>query len=84
MSQSRLIGMSEGLHSAVVSGRLVHPDHEVLNQHIADAVARSTPRGWLLDKSTDSAQIDAAVALAGAVARADQQKPQPQGLVGWV
>jgi phage terminase large subunit-like protein len=84
MSQPRLVAMSENLHSVVISRRLTHPDHLELNQHVANAVARQTRRGWLLDKSADAAQIDAVVALAGAVARADQPKPEPVRLIGWL
>jgi hypothetical protein len=36
----------------------------VLNAHVAAAVAKDTPRGWRLDKSDRSAQIDAVVAMA--------------------
>jgi hypothetical protein len=83
MSQSRLIAMSENLHSVIVSKRLTHPDHPGLNQHVADAIARQTARGWLLSKSADGVQIDAAIALAGAVARADQPQPEVK-LLGWL
>jgi phage terminase large subunit-like protein len=83
MSQPRLVAMSEGLHSAVVSKRLTHPGHPGLDRQIAAAVARQTPRGWLLDKSSDRDQIDAAVALAGAVMRA-QSQPEPVIQIGWI
>ena len=85
MSQSRLVAMSENLHGLVVSGRLTHPDHAGLNRQVANAVARQTPRGWRLDKAADSAQIDAVVALAGAVDRATQQSErQEPRLLGWL
>jgi hypothetical protein len=85
MSQSRLVAMSENLHSAVVSRRLTHPDHPGLNRQVAAAIARTTPRGWLLDKSSDAAQIDAVVALAGAVERAERQlERQEPKLLGWL
>lgn len=84
MSSTRLGQMSEGLHGAIVAGRLVHPDHPTLNQHVAAAVAKQTPRGWRLDKSTDAVQIDALIALAMAVSRAEQPAPEPARLLGWL
>lgn len=84
MSSTRMGQASEGLHSVIVSGRLVHPAHEVLDQHVANAVAKQTPRGWRLDKSADGVQIDAVVALMLAVERADQPAPEPTRLLGWL
>lgn len=84
MSSTRLGTMSEGLHSAVVSKRLVHPAHPDLDQHVASAIAKQGPRGWRLDKSSDAAQIDALIALAMAVDRADQPAPEPGRLLGWL
>ncbi len=78
-----MVPASEQLYSAIVEGRLTHPDHPTLNAHIAAAVAKGTPRGWRLDKSERSAQIDAAVALAMAVERADHHA-QPARLAGWI
>jgi hypothetical protein len=64
---------SEGLHAAVVEQRLTRPGHEAVNRHVAAADARQTGRGWRLDKMTRAAQIDAAIALAMAVERAQFQ-----------
>jgi hypothetical protein len=64
---------------------LTHPDDPGLNRQVADASERQTGRGWLLDKSSDGAQIDAAVALAGAVMRAEQrEKKREPRLLGWL
>ena len=85
MSSARMGAASENLHGAVVSKRLTHPDHPELNQHVANAVARSTPRGWRIDKSADGVQIDALVALMIATQRAEQgDDPQPVRLLGFV
>jgi phage terminase large subunit-like protein len=84
MSSTRLGQLSEGLHGTVVGGRLVHPSHPDLDRHVAAAVAKQTPRGWRLDKSTDGAQIDALIALAMAVSRAEQPAPEPARLLGWL
>jgi len=69
-SHARMVPASEGLHAAIVEQRLRHPGHPELDRHIANAVAKSTPRGWRLDKTREDVEIDAAVALAMAVDRA--------------
>jgi phage terminase large subunit-like protein len=84
MSSTRMGQASEGLHGVIVGGRLTHPDHPELNQHVANAIAKQTPRGWRLDKSGDAVQIDAVVALMIAVERADQPVPEPSRLLGWL
>jgi hypothetical protein len=50
---------------------------------VAAAVARDTPRGWRIDKPHGRAQIDALIALAMAVERAEQ-RPEPVRLLGWL
>jgi phage terminase large subunit-like protein len=39
----------------------------VLNQHIANAVQRSTRRGWRIDKPAEGVKIHGAIALVMAV-----------------
>ena len=82
MSASRMGQMSETLHSAIVSGRLTHPNHPILNRHAANAIAVEAPRGWRLAKPADDAPIDALVALGEAVERVEQrpQKREPRFL----
>ncbi len=75
---------SERLHAAIVEKRLRHPGDRDLDRHVAGAVAKQTGRGWRLDKSERSAQIDAVVALAMAVERAQAPKPEPPRLLGWL
>lgn len=82
-SHARMTAASEGLHAAVVERRLTHPDHPALNQHVAGAVAKQTGRGWRLEQSERSAQIDAVVALAMAVERATAPAPHVE-LLGWL
>jgi hypothetical protein len=50
---------------------------------VANAIAKDTPRGWRIDKPHGRAQIDALVALAMVVERAEQ-KPEPVRLIGWL
>jgi hypothetical protein len=40
------------------------------DRHVANALAKPTPRGWRLVKSAEAAQIDALIALAMAAERA--------------
>lgn len=82
-SHARMTAASEGLHAAIVERRLRHRGHAELDRHVAQAVARASGRGWRLDKSAHDVQIDAVVALAMAVERA-QYREAPAQLVGWV
>jgi phage terminase large subunit-like protein len=82
-SNVRMVPASERLYAAVIERRLTHPNDAVLNRHVATAVARSTPRGWRLDKAKSIHQIDAVVALAMAVERAEQRRA-PVELLGWL
>lgn len=79
----RMIPASEGLHRVIVERKLTHPGDPELDRHVAAAVAKQTPRGWRLDKLTKAAQIDGAVALAMAVARASVERPAPVRVLGW-
>ncbi|MGH2975837.1 MAG: terminase TerL endonuclease subunit, partial [Solirubrobacterales bacterium] len=82
-SMSRMVPASEKLYAAIIEGRLTHPDDPDLNAHVANAVAKQTPRGWRIDKSHPDDQIDAVVALAMAIDRAEQPVERTQ-LVGWL
>lgn len=83
-SDARMVQASEALYAAVVEGRLTHPDDPELNRHIAQCVARQTPRGPRLDKRKSRDQIDAAVALAMAIDRAAQPAEPEPVLLGWL
>jgi phage terminase large subunit-like protein len=83
-SHAGMTAASERLRSAVVEKRLRHRGEPELARHVAGAVARQTGRGWRLDKSERSAQVDAVIALAMCVERAQQPKPAPAKLLGWL
>ncbi len=53
-----------------------------LDRHVANAVAKPTPRGWRLVKSAEAVQIDAVVALA--MARAGERAGLPAEAAGWI
>jgi len=75
-SHARMTKASEGLHAAIVEQRLRHVGHPDLDRHIAAAVAKPTGRGWRLSKAGEDDQIDAAIALAMAVDRAQAPRPR--------
>ena len=60
-----------------------HPNDPQLNAHMATAVARHGRRGWRIDKANRADKIDAVVALAMALDRAEN-RPAPTRLVGWL
>jgi phage terminase large subunit-like protein len=80
---ARMIPASARLHAAVVEQRLTLPDDAELARHAADAVARHSRRGWRIDKPNARTNIDAVIALAMAVERAEH-RPDPVELLGWL
>lgn len=82
-SESRMTRCSEHLHRLVIEGRIRHAGHPTLDSHIANAIAKPTPRGWRLVKSGESAHIDSVIALAMAAEQAERQ-PAPVKLLGWL
>jgi phage terminase large subunit-like protein len=80
-TDSRMIPASKRLHDAIVEGRLRHPNHPLLNEHVAAAAARHGRRGWRLDRADQP--IDGVIALAMAVDRAEHRE-QPAKLLGWI
>jgi hypothetical protein len=54
-----------------------------LNAHVANAVAKDSPRGWRLEKRHRTASIDGVIALALAVERAEAKAPVAE-LLGWL
>lgn len=79
----RMVPASARLRSAIVERRLTLPDDPELARHAANAVQRHGRRGWRLDKPDRSSPIDAVIALAMALERAEQ-RPEPVELVGWI
>jgi hypothetical protein len=82
-SETRMTRCSEGLHRLIVEGRLRHPGVAELDRHVASAIAKPTPRGWRLIKSSEVVQIDAVIALAMAAERAEFTPPVVQ-ILGWI
>jgi phage terminase large subunit-like protein len=82
-SETRMTICSERLHGLIVEERLRDPGVAELDRHVANAVAKPTPRGWRLVKSAEGAQIDALIALAMAAERATRQRRAVK-LLGWL
>jgi len=82
-TDARMVPASAALHEVIVHGRITLPDHHELAEHAANAVQRHSRRGWRLDSPSRGANIDAIVALAMAVERAQRREPAAQ-LVGWL
>jgi hypothetical protein len=82
-SETRMTRCSENLHRLIIEGRLRHFAHPTLDAHVANAVAKPTPRGWRLVKSGENAHVDALVALAMAAERASQPVPAVK-FHGWL
>jgi phage terminase large subunit-like protein len=84
-SDSRMQPASERLHRAVVERRLVHDGDLVLASHVHAATAKQTRRGWRLHRP-GADPIDAAVALAIGLDRAEQPVPEiePVRMLGWL
>jgi phage terminase large subunit-like protein len=78
-----MVPASQRLYDAIAQGRLLHPDDERLNVHVANTVARHGRRGWRVDKPDARTPNDGVIALAMAFDRLENQ-PQPARLVGWL
>jgi hypothetical protein len=73
---------SDRLYLAIVEQRLTLPDNPELRAHAHAAIARHSRRGWRIDKSQRSDNIDGVVALAMAL-EAAEQKPTDFELLGY-
>ena len=80
---ARMIPASARLHAAITEQRITLPDDRELARHASEAIARHSRRGWRIDKPNPRANIDAVIALAMAVERAQEQRA-PVELVGWL
>jgi phage terminase large subunit-like protein len=79
----RMVPCSDRLYRAVVERKLTLPDDTELRAHAHAAIAKHSRRGWRLDKSQRSDNIDAIIALAMAV-EAAENKPAQFQLLGWL
>lgn len=71
-THSRMCPASQALYDAIMNRRIVHDGDPVLRLHAEAAVAKPTGRGWRLARVTGGRPMDAMIALAMAVYRADE------------
>lgn len=81
-SDQRMIPASQTFYDLIVSGQIAHNGDKVLARHVNNVTADQKPRGWRMSKPKGSGRmgrrIDAAIAAAMAVHRAQQPAPQVQ------
>jgi phage terminase large subunit-like protein len=76
---ARMGPASEQLLELVKARRLLHDGDPQMRQAITAAVAKRTPRGWVITKPKGSTKlVDLAVACAGAVSMAMLEAPKPR------
>lgn len=63
-NNARMVPASEGTYKAIHERTIAHNGDDVIKQHLENAVARDTGRGWRLDKQKSKAAMDAAITLA--------------------
>lgn len=66
-----------GLDELVVSNGLVHPDDELINDHVRNSTRLHTANVWVFDRRDSAGPIDATYAVAGAVHLARMLPPPP-------
>src|SRR4051812_16482355 len=82
-NDARMIPASARLHAAIVEQRVTLPADPEIARHAADTIARHSRRGWRIDKPRKEINIDAMIALAMVVDRAEH-KTAPVELLGWL
>jgi phage terminase large subunit-like protein len=83
-SDSRMLPASAALHRAIVEGRIHHPNHPKLNEHVAAAVAKHGRRGWRIDQAERGTPVDGVVAMAMAHEAATAPDPPKTQILGWL
>lgn len=82
-TDARMIPASDRLYRAIVEQRLTLPADPEFRAHASAAVAKHSRRGWRIDKTNRADNIDAIIALAMALERAEHEVPAVQ-LLGWL
>ena len=80
-TDSRMVPAAQTLYQLITEGKLVHDGNPILKRHVGNAVADRRPRGWRISKSSSRKKIDAAIACAIAVTRAQEPAPQVKASV---
>lgn len=75
-ADARMVPASQQAYQLICEGKLAHDGDPVLARHVLNVIADQRPRGWRMSKPKGSRKkIDAAIAMAIAVYRA--QAPSP-------
>ena len=82
-SIERMTSAIGNLYELIKGGKLTHDGDEPFAQQILNAVPRYNERGFTLAKSKSRGHIDAAVALALALDRAQRQTAEAEPMVAW-
>lgn len=74
-TDSRMVPAAQTLYQLITEGKVRHDGNPVLKRHIENAIADRRPRGWRISKGNSKRKIDAAIAAAIAVTRAQEPVP---------
>jgi phage terminase large subunit-like protein len=83
-SDSRMLPASAALRAAITEGRIHHPNHPKLNEHVAAAVAKHGRRGWRIDQAERGTPVDGVVAMAMALEAATAPEPPATQILGYL
>jgi phage terminase large subunit-like protein len=72
-----------GLYEAIMGKDITHEPDELFTTQVLNAVPRFNDRGFTLTKSKSRGHIDAAIALALALERAQRPTPASEPMVTW-
>ncbi len=82
-SVERMTPAIGNLYEIIKSGRLTHDGEEPFAHQILNAVPRLNERGFTLAKGKSRGRIDATIALALAIDRAQRSEPAREAFIGW-
>lgn len=75
-TDARMVPAAQTLYQLVTEKRLRHNGDPAFARHVGNAIADRRPRGWRLSKANPRRKIDAVIACAIAVMRAQEPAPQ--------
>lgn len=80
-TDARMVPAAQTLYQLVTEKRLRHNGDPAFARHVGNAIADRRPRGWRLSKANPRRKIDAVIACAIAVMRAQEPAPQRRASV---
>jgi phage terminase large subunit-like protein len=82
-SLERMTPAIGNLYELIRGNQITHDADEAFATQVLNAVARLNERGFTLAKGKSRGRIDATIALALALERAQRQEPNPEVMVAW-